>query len=534
MKREKKSIYTIIILSVWTIVIALLPFVLTKINDNELKENSAYISSDFDIENYNIVLDVDKDNKMDITEQITVNIPENGNFNGIYKSIPLWEKYYNDDKEVLNKVKITNLRAVGEKFVLNSAKDNIDIRIGSTRTKIESGLHTYTIKYRYNIGIDTNKKFDELYFKFFENHDNTTIKKMSITINMPKTINENNIMFFNGKEDITNKVKYNITENNISAIIDTNLLKESIAVKLKLPEGYFVGGTYNYGYKCMFICIILIISSLISGILWKNYGRDMKKRCQTVEFYPPDDLDCSQIGYIYGENSIKKLTSGLIIELASKGYISIEDIGNKKYKLINTGKDNNKLKKLSINEQNVYLELFKNGDINILSEDKSFTRVFGKIKSTLESMINKRVNDIKSKKIKNITTILIFISIVAWIVAYVYIKDLEPRFNWLYSVSFISIFVTGFFSIIMGRKTDYGEEITTRIKGFKNYLEMAEKNKIEILVEENPNYFYDILPYAYVLNVSNKWIGKFEKKNITNINLDDLDGYENNLFMIIT
>ena len=86
----------------------------------------------------------------------------------------------------------------------------------------------------------------------------------------------------------------------------------------------------------------------------------------------------------------------------------------------------------------------------------------------------------------------------------------------------------------MGRKTDYGEEITTRIRGFKNYLEMAEKNKIEILVEENPNYFYDILPYAYVLNVSNKWIGKFEKKNITNINLDDLDGYENNLFMIIT
>ena len=27
---------------------------------------------------------------------------------------------------------------------------------------------------------------------------------------------------------------------------------------------------------------------------------------------------------------------------------------------------------------------------------------------------------------------------------------------------------------------------------------------------ENPNYFYDILPYTYVLGVSDKWIKKFE------------------------
>ena len=30
------------------------------------------------------------------------------------------------------------------------------------------------------------------------------------------------------------------------------------------------------------------------------------------------------------------------------------------------------------------------------------------------------------------------------------------------------------------------------------------------MVIENPNYFYDILPYTYVLGVSDKWIKKFE------------------------
>ena len=31
-----------------------------------------------------------------------------------------------------------------------------------------------------------------------------------------------------------------------------------------------------------------------------------------------------------------------------------------------------------------------------------------------------------------------------------------------------------------------------------------------MLVEEDPQYFYNILPYAYILGVSSKWISKFD------------------------
>ena len=30
------------------------------------------------------------------------------------------------------------------------------------------------------------------------------------------------------------------------------------------------------------------------------------------------------------------------------------------------------------------------------------------------------------------------------------------------------------------------------------------------MVADNPNYFYNLLPYTYVLNISKKWIKKFE------------------------
>ncbi|MCI5521062.1 MAG: DUF2207 domain-containing protein, partial [Tenericutes bacterium] len=49
------------------------------------------------------------------------------------------------------------------------------------------------------------------------------------------------------------------------------------------------------------------------------------------------------------------------------------------------------------------------------------------------------------------------------------------------------------------KRTKYGNEMLGKLKGFKNFLETVEKEKLESLVMENPNYFYDILPYTYVL-----------------------------------
>ena len=70
----------------------------------------------------------------------------------------------------------------------------------------------------------------------------------------------------------------------------------------------------------------------------------------------------------------------------------------------------------------------------------------------------------------------------------------------------------------MGRKTEYGEEIYAKILGFKDFLEKAEKENLESLVEKDPNYFYNILPYTYVLGISKKWVKKFE-----NIPMPDVD-----------
>lgn len=64
--------------------------------------------------------------------------------------------------------------------------------------------------------------------------------------------------------------------------------------------------------------------------------------------------------------------------------------------------------------------------------------------------------------------------------------------------------------VYLPKRTKYGNEMLGKLKGFKKFLETSEKEKLEAMVLDNPNYFYDILPFTYVLGVSDKWIKKFE------------------------
>ena len=66
-------------------------------------------------------------------------------------------------------------------------------------------------------------------------------------------------------------------------------------------------------------------------------------------------------------------------------------------------------------------------------------------------------------------------------------------------------------SILM-RREEYNETLGG-ILGFKEFILVTKKDRIEAMLETNPELFYDVLPYAQVMDVSNEWEGKF--KDIT-------------------
>lgn len=63
------------------------------------------------------------------------------------------------------------------------------------------------------------------------------------------------------------------------------------------------------------------------------------------------------------------------------------------------------------------------------------------------------------------------------------------------------------------REKSYDEQLNSII-GFRDFLRDAEKDRLETLLADDPQYYYNILPYANVLGVSDIWEKKFKDLTI--------------------
>ncbi len=625
------------------------------------------LADGFTISAYNIILDVKEDNKIDVTENITVNW-ESSYHHGIYKFTPEWLQYTDKNGNTIKrKSTVSNLRSTSDPYTTDWVKKKARIKLGSASEYVSLGEKTYNVEYTYDMGRDPFKNFDEFIFHAFGDYWGTEIKNATIQINMPKSIEGYNVNFFTDKkrkENVSNCVDYEVIGNTLYAKFNQDKyteaqrkeycsneynvengvcdfgensyynkkLEKSLTVDIELPEGYFVGGSWNYGWGSFIITLIIFGITAYTIFKWKKYGKDYSKPAQTVEFYPPEKMSAAEVGYIYGKQTSKKLTISLIVQLASKGYIKIDELKEKKKEIqitnlmikpveqlsfddlvpdrvikvkklkladptildkseitmmtylfrkvdekelktniekflavkdslvqkgfieivsdnedsrfeeLNKRKNeyeaskkqyeidkvnyNNKIGKmpsLTTLELTVYNRLFEKDNVIILSEHKTFYKAFDDVEKELKSKLKDTVHDkIATKKMTTSIFITILVAILS-LISYKFVEDLDPNWKILYTLSFICILVNTFFTVFMKRKTEYGEKITAQIQGFRHFLITAEKPKLEALVAENPNYFYNILPYTYALNVSKKWIKKFEDIPTPELDMGNFD-----------
>ncbi len=610
--------------------------------------NPKYSNLDYIIDKYNVDINVNENNTLDITETITAYF--NVSKHGIFRTIPLRNEITRlDGTTSTNRTQITNL-SVNNEYSTSREEGNYVIKIGSAN-KTFTGEQTYIIKYTYNLGKDTGKGYDELYYNIIGNEWDTVIGNVSFDITMPKDFDSSKLGFTRGLKGSVNStnIKYVVNGNKISGvyngILDTN---EGLTVRCELDEGYFVGASLKTNIVDYLMFIIPLLFLLISILLWYLFGHD-NQVIETVEFYPPEGFNSLEVGYMYKGKANNKDVVSLLIYLANKGYIKISDIrksslllGNsgfkitklkdydgeninekmfldglfpskKKmdffdeniniffensgasnfFKMINNDEVNPAMKMLS-KEEKVYNESNKNDidmDVNEVTDMDLYDKFYVTV-SRILSNINKKENKYKifekSVNLKSfiiillmiisaITTITIptlgytgieglkltificvifgiflsasifsvgpllskiIIFVVISIITYLFLRDLpitnaiinEPIYLFGVLVGLICLIGMIICLKYMPKRTKYGNEILGKIRGFKNFLETAEKEKLEAMVLENPTYFYDILPYTYVLDVSDKWIEKFES-----ISLKSPDWYDNtNAFDIIT
>ncbi len=371
------------------------------------------------------------------------------------------------------------------------------------------------------------------------------------------------------------KITYEYIDRQTLHIILTEPLEsyEGMTVKMNLPQGYFEKVRNPFfldEFLKYFIPVFLIAIALI---IWLKYGND-DTVVIPVEVSPPD-VSPIEAGFIIDGEINDYDISSMIIYWASLGFIKIEKVkGKNKYNFYKL-KPIEKRPKYEIDIFNsIFPDTEDNKPINTDTLKRRLGNKISSFKLGILAKYNKGTNtliDSRSKKVSVINVLLAYIcfSLVAFFIGSYYhvglgvflallsallfiplhlilnklLKYINKRtpgknavhfilyagFVLLYSYIFsitarpwvmsfqeiLFIIVSACVLIIIAfytkKLSDYGHELFERVLGFRHFLLTAEKDWIEELAMDTPEYFYNMLPYALVLGVSSVWIGKFAK-----------------------
>lgn len=478
-------------------------------------EEKKHPYKDYYFESYDVSINVLENNTLEITEKISAYF--NTVKHGIIRKIPTknYVERADGSKDVTN-AKVKNL-SVSDSYDSYTEGNYYVVQIGDEdRTVI--GPHNYSISYSYVMGKDIGDDFDELYFNIIGDEWDTYIDNVTFNVTMPKDFDTEKVGLSTGVYGTvgTDTIEYKVSGTEISGRVTKELDPyEALTLRLELPEGYFYFNMTAYYARLAVMVLIPLAALVIVSVLWSKFGRD-KKVVEVVEFYPPDNMSSLDVAFWKGGMITGRDTIPLMIELANEGYIKINQVEKKKLigsktdfvieKVLPVYTGHDKCKHVFFNG------LFKGNKTSVTSKDlqNKFYKTIEKITNMVNTSENRKlVFDSKSQKL---VMLGILLSVAGGISAFFIhsgtIGGSEKTIA--LAAGIIIAIISLVFSFFIRRRTDKGHEYLQRITGFKKFLETAEKEKLETLVDENPTYFYDILPYAYVLGVSDKWTKNFE------------------------
>lgn len=457
------------------------------------------LDDDYYIDTYHVNIEVEEDNTFHITETLTYNFVQD--HHGMTRVIPLWHTRNREDgSESKIYAKVSNVKCSDPIASTERDSKNYTIQVGSADTYVH-GEKTYTLSYDYAMGKDPLRNADELYFNIVGTEWECPIANISWEIHMPKTFDATSLGYSVGNYAAsgydTDMLQSTVTDQTITGSYAGILnAYEGITVRCTLPEGYFI---YKINYM-PYVLVALVV--LLCAILFWFTGKE-DKVIPVISFEPPEGYNPLDVAFVEKEAVSNTDMAALLIYLANKGYLRIEQ---------NKGKDSFSMTKIKDydgdnNIEALYMKgLFRRGNTastKSLAKDSFYEDV--------DKCITKENKKMKEKKFFFPTAMpkfLYFIGIC--VVAVVFFNAFAPKTWFTYVACGIAVIILALFMFFGSKRTKAGNQVYGQILGFKEFIKKAELDRLKMLVEENPSYYYDIMPYAYVLGLSDQWIENFE------------------------
>lgn len=525
---------------------------------------------DFEFTAFHVTYDIRADRTMDVTMDLAVHYSGDES-TGFMHDIPV------NAGDRVRHIEAYELNEIGGRQssltykVKQEVTDFITVDIGDSSRKSHDKIYYYRIRYEYAITRPADK--NAIYLNAVGFGSEAPMSNVTIILNLPDGLT--GAKYFAEERGVeSDGVPVTPVGNKITLTLDELPKKRGVTFQLDFKDGVLSTKTDLTPYWVIIAaCVILALLFAVKFLLFNKDGLT-----PIVNVEAPNDMDPLVMGKLIDNKVDKSDVTSLIYYWANKGYLKINmpDEKNSDGKDIELIQIRTKLPEGSPPYQNrMYDNLFKSGPLVKLSDltykfyptVESVTKevntengrlysgksmafavlfaLFGGLLMALTPIIlalttiskklfliaplfmivpafiifaltqTVRYNRLKLKKSK-LALMYAGIALLAAVFSVIYIFFLPSYY--VETVPKIILCVVGFAIVmlsacIVSRTEAYTEKLN-HIVGFREFILLTEKDKLEVMLKDNPELYYQVLPYAIVLGVSDIWENKFESLTI--------------------
>ena len=259
------------------------------------------------------------------------------------------------------------------------------------------------------------------------------------------------------------------------------------------------------------LSLLIALAGLLAMLIyyvpvWRDHGKDPEAGVIFARYEPPKGFSPASLRYIeqmyYDDTSM----TSAVVSLAVKGYLRIiED--DDEHSLIRVDPGENPTP-LATGERELHDALFEDGDMVIL--DDEYHELLGGARSAHERSLQRDYKNryFKTNGILNLPAL--FIGIAASIIAF---RVSSGSTFLIIATIVLMVLVLIVFAIIMRRPTGLGRRLLDEVGGFREYMEIAEKDEMNLRnpPHKTPELFEQYLPFALAMDVEQEWGERFAK-----------------------
>ena len=483
----------------------------------------------FSIDKFHSDIMIHGDSSFTVRETIDVKFDQPRH--GIYREIPF---RYRDElgKTMETPIKVLSVSDGLErpwKFKVEKTGNRINIRIGNAN-KYVSGNQTYLITYQVENAILFFDDHDELYWNVTGNDWKAPIREASADV-MLSVKNKSKDLWaacYEGRYGSKEQCDFETYDNSGKFFIKRNLdVGEGLTIAfgwnkgLISPPSSWKRFLWTTNIKENWVFLFPILSMIYMFNLWYRKGRDPRVRESVSVMYEPPKFDSrplipAEVGTLIDEKFDPRDITSTIVGLAVKGYIQIEETEKKGVIFDRKDYDLIKVKDSDANLSPFEIELMR----SLFSDSPRGARL---LVSSLKNRFYKNLNTLKKTLYRELIRKRYFLSnpettrqkyiVIGFVMMLIGVFVLIFLAPYSIGRDIFAGILTGLpiiaFARFMPAKTKTGSSAYMDILGFQEFMNRAEKDKLERMGDKD--LFSKFLPYAIALNVADHWGEAFEE-----------------------